>query len=50
VHNFEAKVSDFIVENRWHIPAELSLLFPNLLMLVEQVTIPLELEGDVLVW
>ena len=42
-----AKVSDFIVHNRWHIPAELSLLFPNLLNLVQQVTIPVDLKEDI---
>jgi ribonuclease HI len=50
VHFLEAKVSDFIVDNSWHIPAETSLLFPNLIHLVSQVTIPLDQHDDNLVW
>ncbi|GAU38334.1 hypothetical protein TSUD_61950 [Trifolium subterraneum] len=46
----EAKFSDFIVQDHWHIPTDLALLFPNLQLLVEQVTIPLDPKADCLAW
>jgi ribonuclease HI len=43
-------VSDFIVNNDWHFPVDLQLLFPTLPSLVKQVTIPFDRGEDCLAW
>ncbi|KAK2430924.1 hypothetical protein QL285_029213 [Trifolium repens] len=45
-----ASVSDFIVNGRWSIPAQLSLMFSNLESIIAAVVIPMELENDTLLW
>jgi hypothetical protein len=45
-----AIVSDFIVNTHWCIPFCVSLSFPEVKHLAEQVTIPLEASEDKLVW
>jgi len=49
-HNLSAKVSDFIVNHQWNFPFSVLISFPELKHLVEQVTIPIELTKDKLVW
>jgi hypothetical protein len=45
-----ASVSDFIVNGRWSIPAQLSLIFSNLESIIAAVMIPMELKNDTLLW
>jgi hypothetical protein len=48
--NLHSTVNDFIYNSQWNIPADVQLLFPSLLHLVQQITIPLEQKEDQLLW
>jgi ribonuclease HI len=45
-----SKVSDFIFNGEWFIPAQLLQAFPTLLSIVSQVTIPVVPSNDKLMW
>ena len=45
-----ARVSDFIHNFQWKIPQAVSIVFPNISSLVNQVIIPVERKKDKLVW
>jgi hypothetical protein len=48
--NLKANVSDFIVQNDWHLPEVLHASFPTLHLLVRQVIIPFDPGEDSLIW
>jgi len=45
-----SKVKHFILEGRWTVPQNLQLMFPNLLNIVQKVTIPYREENDTRIW
>ena len=45
-----AKVNDFIVNGHWEVPHDVQLIFPNLLNIVQQVSLPLISTSDSLFW
>lgn len=49
-HKLNAKVSDFIVNNEWMIPAFLSLHYPTVVAEITKVPIPISGEADQVVW
>jgi ribonuclease HI len=49
-HLLTSSVSDFIVNGRWNIPVQLSLMFPNLYSIISTVSIPLESSQDRFLW
>jgi hypothetical protein len=44
------KVSDIIINQQWHIPPSLDLLFPSLKNMVQQVTLPNDAIPDQFCW
>ena len=48
--NLTATVSDFIVNGQWSFPISVLLSFPEVKHMVEQVTIPIEVSEDKLLW
>jgi ribonuclease HI len=49
-HLLTSSVSDFIVNGRWNIPVQLSLMFPNLYSIISTVSIPLESSQHRFLW
>jgi hypothetical protein len=48
--NLHATVSNFIVNQQWHIPWQLQQMFPNLVSHVNKIAIPLVPQLDKLLW
>ncbi|CAJ2635999.1 unnamed protein product [Trifolium pratense] len=44
------KVKEMIQNHQWHIPPEIEVRFPNLMHMLEHITIPLEDKPDSLAW
>ncbi|CAJ2652147.1 unnamed protein product [Trifolium pratense] len=44
------KVSEIILNQQWHIPSVLNLLFPNLRSMVQHIILPVEITSDQLCW
>jgi hypothetical protein len=48
--NLHSTVSDFIVDQHWHIPWQLQQLFPSLMSHVNKISIPVVQKNDLLLW
>jgi hypothetical protein len=50
INGLPQQVSDIILNQQWHIPSGLNLLFPNLQNLVHHITLPVDSIPDQLCW
>jgi hypothetical protein len=48
--NLHSIVSDFIVNQQWHIPWQVYQSFPNILSHISKISIPSEQKDDQLLW